>query len=47
MQNQTIFELYTNDNKSKYSSNPKDILKSAKNFLKNSTPTEAATLGVL
>ena len=30
MQNQTIFELYTNDNKSKYSSNPKDILKSAK-----------------
>ena len=30
MQNQTIFELYTDDNKSKYSSNPKDILKSAK-----------------
>ena len=43
MQNQAIFELYINDNKSKYSSNPKDILKSAKNFLKNSTPTEAAT----
>ena len=30
MQNETIFELYTDDNKSKYSSNPKDILKSAK-----------------
>ena len=28
MQNQTIIELYTDDNKSKYSSNPKDILKS-------------------
>ena len=30
MKNQTIFELYTNDNKSKYSSNPMNILKSAK-----------------
>ena len=30
MQNQTILELYTDDNKSKFSSNPKDILKSAK-----------------
>ena len=30
MQNETIFELYTDDNKSKYSSSPKDILKSAK-----------------
>ena len=30
MQNQTIFELDTDDNKSKYSSNPKGILKSAK-----------------
>ena len=30
IQNQTIFELYTDDNKPKYSSNPKDILKSAK-----------------
>ena len=29
MQNQTIFE-YNDDNKSIYSSNPKDILKSAK-----------------
>ena len=39
MQNQTIFELYTDNNKSKYSSNPKDILKSEKR-LKNSTPSE-------
>ena len=30
MQIQTIFELYADDKKSKYSSNPKDILKSAK-----------------
>ena len=30
MKNQTIFELYTDDNKSKYSSNPKDIVKSGK-----------------
>ena len=34
MENQTIFELYTDDNKSKYSSNPKDILKSAKKIMK-------------
>ena len=41
MQNQTIFELYTDDNKSKYSSNPKDILKSEKKKKKkkNSTPS--------
>ena len=30
MKNQTKFELYTDDNKPEYSSNPKDILKSAK-----------------
>ena len=30
MQNQTIFQLHIDDNKSKYSSNPKDILKSEK-----------------
>ena len=30
MKNQTIFELYTDDNKTKYSSNPIEILKSAK-----------------
>ena len=39
MENQTILELYTDDNKSKYSSNPKDILKSAKKkrIMKNSS----------
>ena len=30
MQNQTILESYTDDNKSKYSSNPKDILNCTK-----------------
>ena len=34
MTDQTIFELYTDDNKSKYSSNLKDILKSAKKIMK-------------
>ena len=34
MKNQTKFELYTDDNKSKYSSNPKGILKSAKKVMK-------------
>ena len=34
MKNRTIFELYTDKNKSKYFSNPKDILKSAKKILK-------------
>ena len=35
MQNQTISELYTDVEKSKFSSNPNDILKSAKNFYEN------------
>ena len=30
--NGTISELYTDDKKSKYSSNPNDILKSSKNL---------------
>ena len=48
MQNQTIFELYTDDNKSKYSSNPKDILKSKKKKkMKNSTPNELPQLLLL
>ena len=47
MQNQTIFELYTDDNKSKYSSNPKDILKSAKKVMKNSTPSKVPLLLLL
>ena len=34
MKNQTIFELYTDDNKSKYSNNPKYIIKSAKKIMK-------------
>ena len=38
MQNQTISEIYTNDNKSKLSSNPTDILKSAKKIVKNFIP---------
>ena len=33
LQNQTISEFYTDDNKSKYSSNPKDVFKSAKKDL--------------
>ena len=33
MKNQTIFELYTSGNKSKYSSNPKGILKSARKIM--------------
>ena len=32
MQNQTKSELYTDNKKSKYSSNPNDILKSARNY---------------
>ena len=31
-ENQTLSELYTDNKKTKYSSNPSDILKSAKNF---------------
>ena len=34
MQNGTISELYADDKKSKYSSNPNHIPKSAKNFKK-------------
>ena len=48
MQNQTIFELYTDHNKSKYASNPKDIVKSGnKKFMKNSTPSELPQLLLL
>ena len=39
MQNQTISETYTDDNKSKHSSNPTDFLKSAKKItMKNFIP---------
>ena len=47
LQNQTIFESYTDDNKSKYSSNPKEILEFAKKIMKNFTAPEAATWDVL
>ena len=40
---QTIFQLYNDDKKWKYSSNPKDILKSEKKNYENSTPTSTAT----
>ena len=47
MKNQTISELYTEENKSKYSSNPKDILKSAKKIYEElqtmETTSKAAT----
>ena len=40
VQNQTLSELHTDDNESKYSCNFKDIFKSAKKkkFIKNFTP---------
>ena len=42
-----MFELYTDGNKSQYSSNPKDILKSEKKIMKNSTPSELPQLLLL
>ena len=47
MESQTISELYTDDNKSKYSCNPKDIVKSAKKILKNITPSKNPQLLLL
>ena len=50
MQNQTIFQLHVDDNKSKYSSNPKDILKSEKKkkkTMKISTPSKLSQLLLL
>ena len=38
MKSQTIFELDTDDNRSKYSNNPMDILKSGKKKKKIETP---------
>ena len=43
MQNQTIFELYTDDNKPKYFGSPKDILKSAKKKIYTKRTSAAAT----
>ena len=47
MQNETIFELYTYDNKSKYSGNPKGILKSGKKNVKNPKPSKLPQLLLL
>ena len=47
MKNQTKFELHTDDNKLKHSSNPKDILKSAKKIMGHSTPSELSQLVLL
>ena len=48
---QTISELYTDDNQSKYSSNPEGILKSAKkkkkNFYTKETTSKATTTEIL
>ena len=43
-----MIELYTNNNKSKYSSSPRDILKSGtKAKMKNSTPSKLPQLLLL
>ena len=42
-----MFKLYADDNKSKYSSSPKDILKSAKKIMKNSTKSKLPQLLLL
>ena len=47
MKNQTKFELYTDDNKSRYFSNSKDILKSTKKVMRNYTPGELPQLLLL
>ena len=48
MQNQTIFELYIDDNKSKYYRNPKGIFKSAKKkTMKISTQSKLSQLLLL
>ena len=51
MTESAIYELYTDDNKSKYPSNPKDIFKSAKSFYGNlytrNTTSKAASTKLL
>ena len=44
MKNQTIFELYTDDNKSKYSSNPMNILKPEKKMNLDTKSTSTLTV---
>ena len=47
MQNQTIFELYTDDNKLKYPSDPKEICKTKYKKLCNKQTSTAATIEFL
>ena len=48
VQNQTLYELYTDDNESKYSNNPKSIFKSSKKNYESKKPTsKAATTEIL
>ena len=47
MKDQTKFGLHTDDDKLKYSSNPKDILKSTKTIMTNSAPSELPQLLLL
>ena len=47
MQYQAIYELYTDDNKSKNSSNPRDFLKSERKTMTNSTPRKLPPLILL
>ena len=43
MQNQTISDLYTDDNKSRFSNNPQDTVKLVKNYYKKIYTKEAAS----
>ena len=43
MQNQTISELYADDNKSRISNNPQDIVKLVKNYYEKIYTKEAAS----
>ena len=47
MEIKTIFELNSDDNKSKCTSNAKGIFKSAKKIMKNSTPNKVPQLLLL
>ena len=43
MQNQTISDLYTDDNKSRFSNNPQDTVKLVKNYYEKIYTKEAAS----
>ena len=47
MKDKTKFRLHTDDNKLKYSSNPKDILKFTKTIMRNSAPSKLPQLLLL